>query len=378
MEFLKYGPIKAIIALFAAIILLPQAFTQAQEQTDINIANQDEYLQYLQNEYYTDSYVPCDESKIADFDIQQAIADGVKYNEVAFIGSHNSYQLTSTEGYRKLFGALDIASFGLIKADSASYNMDTLTQQFEVGIRNLEIDVEVTETDGKVGFVVCHNPLLDNASSCYDFEKAVEEIKLWSDNNPGHLPISIIIEPKEDVPLFGDFKTFTFDYIDEFETVLTEKLGDKILTPAEMMGEYDSLKQMRENDGWLPLKDTLGKVIILLHDSNVTDKYIKQDESIKSQAMFPMLRYKSRNKSYTSFIIDNEVASASVHKSESIDKCKLIVRTRADSYLSYSEEKYEKVDSCVSQIISTDYPVRFAVNEEHAYTFDGFTVKLVK
>ena len=37
-----------------------------------NIKYQDEHLEYLKSEYYTDTYVPCDEQKMADFDIERA------------------------------------------------------------------------------------------------------------------------------------------------------------------------------------------------------------------------------------------------------------------------------------------------------------------
>lgn len=378
INLIKYGPIQAVIALIFVLILLPQTITASFAQVKTNIAFQNAHMEYLKTEYYTEDYIPCDENKIAAFEIEQAIEDGVKYNEVAFIGTHNSYQIEATEEFLKLYNAVDVVTFGIIDGETADFTMDTLTEQMQLGIRNFEIDIETVVTDDEIGFVVSHSPLLDNTSSCYDFEKALEEIKMWSDANPNHLPISIIIEPKEFLLPISGMRNFNLEYANAFDDLLREKLGETLLTPSEMMGEYASLKEMREADGWLPLEDTLGKVLVLMHDTAVTEDYINQDVSIKSQAMFPMLRFDDRNETYTSFIICNDPEDALENKPEAIDKCNLIVRTRADSYPTFSDERYELANQCGSQIISTDYPFRAGENKNHVYSFGGYTVKLVK
>ncbi|MBQ7296157.1 MAG: hypothetical protein IJW86_08220 [Clostridia bacterium] len=376
---LKYGPIKAVLSLVSILlVLLPSAISAGYETVDENIAYQSEHMRYLKEEYYTDSYVPCDESKIAAFDISQAIASGVRYNEVAFLGTHNSYKIGATEQYKKLYDALDVATFGIIGSETADFAADTLTQQLELGIRNLEIDIETVVSDSGADFVVSHIPYLDNVSSCYDLALALSEIKLWSDNNPGHLPVSVIIEPKKAVVPVGGMRGFNIDYANELDALVRNVLGETLLTPKEMMGEYSSFKEMRENDGWLPLGDTMGKVLVLLHDCSATDKFIKQDETIKSRAMFPVLRYNDRNERYTSFILDNEPDTALKHEKESIDKCNLIVRTRADSFPDFSEERYELINKCRSQIVSSDYVVKYGETPYHTFSFDGYTVKLVK
>lgn len=378
MDFAKYNPLKAIIALFSIIALLPSALSVSDAVIAENIALQEEHMEYLKNEYYKD-YTPVDESQFAGFDISKAVADGVKYNEVAFVGTHNSYQLASTEEYAKIYDALNTATFGIVDDSKTDFNMEFLTRQLEAGIRSLEIDIETVVKNGETSFVVSHVPLIDETSSCYDFEKAIEEIKMWSDMNPGHLPVTIIIEPKKNVIPVKNMKNFSIGYAVELDALLREVLGDTLLTPAEMMGEYESFREMRENDGWLPLGDTMGKVLVLLHDTTVTSKYIALDESIKTQAMFPMLRYSDRDKSYASFIIDNDPADVLKHKAEAIDRCRLIVRTRADSYPSYSDKRSENAGLCGAQIVSTDYPVRTDTAGEHTFTFNGgYLIKLTQ
>ena len=122
-------------------------------------------------------------------------------------------------------------------------------------------------------------------TTCYDFELAMKEIAMWSDNNPDHLPITIIIEPKGTFIPLKDMKKFSIDYADEFDTALRETLGDKLFTPADMLRDYASFGEMRAADDWCEVKNMLGKVVILLHDCGATEEYIALDPSFGTQAM---------------------------------------------------------------------------------------------
>lgn len=374
--------LKAIVSIILIIaIVMLSLFISANVagfvHIEKNIEYQNSHIDYLKNEYYA-NYTPCNEQKLADFDIQQALADGVKFNEVAFLGTHNSYQLLATKPKRALMKAIEIISLGKVDYTKATFEMDTLTNQLEYGVRNLEIDIETVDDGENIGFIVTHAPILDNVTSCYDFAKALEEIKMWSDNNPNHLPISVLIEPKGEVLNINNMQNFSLEYANALGETIKSVLGDTLLTPAQMMGDYASFKEMRENDGWLTLEETLGKVMVLMHPCGVTDDYIKQDETIKSQVMFPMLRFQSINETYASFILDNDPQNAFTNNRATIDMCNLIVRTRADSHPTFSDERYAYADVCGSQIITTDYPPRSVRTDEHTYNFDGYTVKLLK
>lgn len=342
-----------------------------------NIEFQEEHIEYLKTEYYK-NYTPEDEGKITAFDLDKAIEDGVKINEIAVLGTHNSYQTLATKETRFLMNIIDTITLKKLGLDTFDFEMDTLTEQLEMGIRNVEIDIETLDEGEKIEFKVTHNSIVDNASSAYDFEKAMEEIKLWSDNNPGHIPVFVIVEPKSFVVEVNGMKKFSLEYAKELDKILEETLGDSLLTPEDMLRDYASFKDMRENDDWLTLKETQGKIMVLLHDCDVTESYIAIDESIKTQKMFPMLRYDDRNESYTSFILENDPWRATERKKDSIDECNLIVRTRADKYPNFSTERYEVTEECGSQIITTDFPEKVDGNEEHFYSFDGKKVKIIK
>lgn len=379
MQMIKF--ISALLSLiFFVFSGLPAIISEGQEVRKENISEQLERLEKLSKLYASEDYIPVNESEVVGFDVQKAYADGVKFNEVAYIATHNSYQLQSVPSLQKLFRDFETVSFGLINGDIPLYCSDTLTEQFNVGIRSIELDIETVVDGDDVSFVCTHSPLIDMTSSCYDFELALEEIKMWSDANPGHLPISIIVEPKEFFLLENGMRFINLKYANVLDNLIREAFGEKLITPAEMMGEHNSLKEMREADDWMRLEDCAGRVAVSFHDTDgVTGRFIKQDETLKSRAMFPMLRYKDRDKSYASVLIVNKPNDIEKHSTELIYEKNLIVRTRVDSYGSYNEEDRRKTLESGAQILSTDYPKKADMtNVDYYVSFGDGSAKIIK
>lgn len=376
--------IKFISALLSLIFFvfsgLPAIISESKIAREENIQLQIQRINALSELYKSGDYVPVNESELVGFDVQKAYADGVKFNEVAYIATHNSYQLQSVPSYQKAYRDLETVTFGLIKGDAPTYCSDTLTEQFNVGIRSIELDVETVVNGDDVSFICTHSPLIDMTSSCYDFELALEEIKMWSDANPGHLPISIIVEPKEFFLLENGMRFINLKYANVLDNLIREAFGEKLITPAEMMGEHNSLKEMREADDWMRLEDCAGRVAVFFHDTDgVTGRFIKQDETLKSRAMFPMLRYKDRDKSYASVLIVNKPDDIEKRSTELIYEKNLIVRTRVDSFGSYNEEDRRKTLESGAQILSTDYPKKADMtNVEYYVDFSNGTAKIIK
>lgn len=377
------GVTKWISALLSIILFvfvgLPNVITQNKNARVENIAEQIERVQNLADNYASGNYKKVDESALAGFDVEKAYADGVKFNEVAYIATHNSYQLESVPAYQQIYRDIETVSFGLFNGDAPLYCSDTLTDQFNIGVRSIELDIETVVDGDSVSFVCSHSPLIDMTSSCYNFELALEEIKMWSDANPDHLPITVIIEPKKFFLLDDGMRFLNLEYTNKLDDLIREVFGDKLITPAEMMGDHNSLKEMREADDWMSLEEAAGQIVVLLHDTTVTDKYIKQDESIKTQAMFPMLRYADRDKSYASFLIVNDPEDIEKYGNELIYEKNLIVRTRVDSFGSYNEEDRQITLGSGAQILSTDYPPKADMTDVDYYVdFEPGTAKVIK
>ncbi len=372
--------ISALLSLILCFVFTyPAMIRQVQEQKPLDIQEQLDRIEQLEKDYKSGNYTKVNENSFCDFDLGKACADGVKYNEVSFLGTHNSYQKECVPARQKLFQDASTVTFGLVKSEKATFSADYLTDQLNLGIRSIELDVETVVADGKISFVCSHAPVLDMPTHCYDFALALKEIKLWSDANPNHLPITIIIEPKKVFIPDKNMHYFTCGYANELGEQAKAIFGDTLITPADMIGKHSSFKEMREADDWMTLSETRGHVMILLHDTTVTDKYIEQDTSIKTQAMFPMLRYDSRDKDYASFLLINKAKDIQVQAAEVLGK-KLVIRTRSDNFGSYKESDSQIALNSGAQIVSTDYPPKADMSKaQRVVTFNGgYTVSIVK
>ena len=376
-EFLR-RIIRFIPGLLSTIIAFVSVFSVSAERLDEEITEQIQRISELESAYSNGEIAPVDEASFFDGDLQAELDAGIKFNEMAFLATHNSYQSESTETTKKLYRSLSDLTFGLVSEKTADFESETLTNQLNSGIRSLELDIEVFDRDGDISFTCMHSPNVEMTTTCYDFELAMKEIALWSDNNPNHLPITIIIEPKGTFIPLKDMKKFNIDYADEFDTALRETLGNKLFTPADMLRDYSSFGEMRAADDWCKVKDMLGKVVILLHECNATEKYIALDPSFGTQAMFPMLRPEDVERDCTSFILMNKPAELLESQNEIVDNLKIIVRTRTDKFTEVTEERRENALASKAHIISTDSPPRTDnTDESYVVSFNGKTVRKV-
>ena len=367
--------IKFFPALISTIVAFVSVFSVSAERLDEEIAEQIQRISELESAYASGEIAPVDEASFFEGDLQTELEAGIKFNEIAFLATHNSYQSESTETTKKLYRSLSDLTFGLVSEKTADFESETLTNQLESGIRSFELDIEVFDREGDVSFTCMHSPNIEMTTTCYDFKLAMKEIAMWSDNNPDHLPITIIIEPKGTFIPLKDMKKFNIDYADEFDTALRETLGDKLFTPADMLRDYASFGEMRAADDWCEVKNMLGKVVILLHDCGATEEYIALDPSFGTQAMFPMLREEDINRDCASFILMNKPAEL-LEIQDTILEENLMVRTRTDKFTEITEKRKADALSSCANIISTDFPPRTDnTDESYVVTFNGKTIR---
>ena len=138
--------VKIILSVFLTAFLVLLGIFIAAVVSNINVIDenikfQEEHLEYLKTEYYK-NYTPKNEADLAAFDLEKAIEDGVKLNEIAILGTHNSYQTLATKETRFLMNIIEAITFEKFGLNTFDFEMDTLTEQLEMGIRNVEIDIE--------------------------------------------------------------------------------------------------------------------------------------------------------------------------------------------------------------------------------------------
>lgn len=363
---------KFLSLLIATVMLVPATMQQSVENSEADRVSQIERIKALETAYSNGEMPKVNEADFVEGDLNLALNNGLKFNELSFVATHNSYQTKGADAWCELFDNLSTLTFGLLSDELGEFSNQTLTEQFNCGIRSIEMDIETVKNGDSISFVCMHSPYFDTGTTSYDFALALKEIKMWSDYNPGHLPITVIVEPKKVFLPAENMKYFNLEYAFALEEIIRSVLGDKLFEPADMLRGYDSFSEMRFADDWCQVKDMLGKVVVLLHDTNVTEDYIELDESIKTQAMFPMLRYKHKDLSYASFLLINKPKEALKTSDEVIDEYKLIVRTQVDSYTNVSQEKRDNAMLSGAQILSTDYPVRTDLKpEDYTVSFEN-------
>jgi hypothetical protein len=285
---------------------------------------------------------PVDEQSFAGFDL--SLSNQIKFNQVQSLITHNSYKKNITWETRTFFSA-----FSFIRnIRSSEYEHDNMTAQFNNGIRGVELDISYE--NGR--FLVYHIKPVDTGSTCPDWELALEEIKIWSDNNPGHLPISVLVELK-DASMSSDRLRLLDDSV---RRIMGE---DKLITPALLMGDNDSLSKVAANKDWILLSEVMGKVMFILHPhEEATANYIRLDPSLRSLSFVPMF-------SYDDFVLPRPDFAPHylLIKEDKLDigavrplvAAGYMVRVRMDAPLRYAENNKKLAVDTGAQLISTDY-----------------------
>lgn len=367
---------KFLSVFLSALLGWTPFYKESAVQGELDREEQIRYVATLEELYESGEAEKCDDSEFFLGNLERTLASGIRFNEMAFIGTHNSYQTQSVFSVQALFDILDKITFGLaVGEDSGKLNSPKLTEQLNCGIRNLEIDIEASYGENGYSFNCFHVPMLDMTTNCYDLELALKEIKMWSDYNPGHLPVTIIIEPKKVFAPMENMEYFSLESAEALDSLLRLTLGDSLFTPADMLKDYESFAKLREAEGWAEVSSMLGKVVVLLHETTVTEDYIALDESIKSQAMFPMLRPDDVNRDCTSFIIMNDAEKYSDNIEKAVSDG-FIVRVRADLNSEKNEQQANAALSSKAQLIATDYPVYKGLERDGFVSFDNN--KLIK
>lgn len=167
-----------------------------------------------------------------------AMDDTLRLQHVQVRGTHNSYHVDSNGG----------------TFDPWAYTHAPIYDQLDrLGIRQLELDVY---DQGDDGLQVFHVPGVDMASRCLQFADCLIEVRRFSDAFPGHLPIYIQIEPK------NDFQPEELEpFFARLEGEITKVFAkSRIITPDEVQGQAATLREVITGTGWPALGQLRGRV----------------------------------------------------------------------------------------------------------------------
>lgn len=280
---------------------------------------------------------------------------GLRLNQIQVIGTHNSYKVRAPE---PMFSQMLERYPQVLTLDYAHPALDV---QLDRGVRSFEIDVYYyPERDEKLR--VMHVPRIDEASNVRTWRRALRVIKRWSDMHPGHLPISVLVEAKDD-PIeeldvaVNPFTAEAFALMDaQIREVFPE---DRLLTPDDVRGGHATLPEAIEKDGWPLLDDVRGQVFFCLHErGDLAAMYAEPSPVTEGRAMF--LRGEGGKPWSAVFVIDDpRDPTLPDHARKGY-----IVRTRADANLreprAGDRTRFEAALESGAHILSTDYPAGWA------------------
>jgi hypothetical protein len=311
--------------------------------------------------------------------------DDTLMNEVQYLGTHNSYHIQTRDDIFQL-----LLAFSHDLAVTLEYTHIPLQEQFDTqGIRQIELDVFddpegglyadhpiltfLTGEDaasgipelGEPGLKVLHVQDVDYATTCYTFVSCLREIKVWSDNHPGHLPITVLVEAKDDsipdplnlgfvVPL--EFGVAAVNRIDE--EIRSVFPPGQLIVPDDVRGNFATLEAAVLTQGWPRLAEARGRIMFALDNTNaVRDNYIAGHSSLAGRVLFtdspagtPEAAFMKRNDPL-----------ANPGEIEALVAQGYMVRTRADADTvqarSGDTTQRDAALNSGAHFISTDYPV---------------------
>src|ERR671916_3076287 len=277
----------------------------------------------------------------------------VRLHQIQVLASHNSYHV---EPEPTLLDALK--AFVGQQAEGFEYTHRPLAEEFDAGVRQIELDVFVDDADGghyaqpvlvpavglapvdpalsTPGLKVLHVQEVDYRSTCPTFVDCLTQVRSWSDAHPDHLPITIQIEAKDGTipdpePGFG-FVT-PLPWTAAHFTTLEAEIGsvfasDRVLTPGEVRGRFPTLTEAVQAGRWPRLDDVRGQVMFVLDDKGAKrDAYRTQEPDLVDRWVF--VDVPETDPDAAVMVVNDPIGSAD--RIRALVDAGFIVRTRADA-----------------------------------------------
>lgn len=309
-------------------------------------------------------------------------ADILKLNQIQVIGTHNSYHAGLPPNEKTWLQKQNPQA-----AAALDYSHPPLTQQFDAGVRQIELDVYADSRGGlyahpkapalvaaaglpadpaedpnglmlKPGFKVMHVQDIDQRSTCQPFVSCLKEVRSWSKAHPGHVPLFILVETKQGSPKnmqLTEPEPFTpavFDSLDaEIRSVFSPA---ELITPDDIRGSYDTLNHAVLAGHWPALAASRGKVMFLMDQPPVTEVYLQGHPALRGRVIFTN---SVPGQPDAAFLERNDGPSADI--TALVRKGYLIrARTDADTRQARIDDTSTRDAMMASgaQILSTDYP----------------------
>lgn len=187
----------------------------------------------------------------------------LRLNQVQLKATHNSYHQRPA----------------LIFAPSHDYSQPSLETQLDyLGVRGFELDVHAGDS-GEIE--VYHFGPIDTRSSCRTLASCLTTIRRWSDRHRQHVPIVIWIEVKN--VGFGEH----LEDLASIDTTIRQVFDEeRLITPDAVQASYSSPRARVRAEGWPTLAETRGRLLFVLLNRGLSERYTGGYRSLAGRAMF--------------------------------------------------------------------------------------------
>jgi hypothetical protein len=350
--------------------------------------------------------------------VAAAADDGLRLNQVQVVGSHNSYHLEAT--------AAESALRGIVSPDgekALQYAHPVLGTQFAgQQVRQIELDVWADPDGGLYakpllrtltfggaydpvmktpGTKVLHIQDIDYHSNCLTFVRCLQAVKTWSDANPAHVPIAVLVEFKDSaLSLTGLQKTnltkaavqklstapkaaktakatatkqkaavslaltttplpWTTARMDTVDSDIRSVFSaGNLITPDDVRGSDASLEHAVLTSGWPTLASSRGKILFLMdNNGSYRDSYLAGHPALAGRVLFTN---STPGQADAAFVEENDPIANQARIQAEV-AAGYVVRTRADVDTAQARSNDTSMRDAAlasgAQWVSTDYPV---------------------
>ncbi|WP_102580685.1 phosphatidylinositol-specific phospholipase C1-like protein [Xanthomonas arboricola] len=324
-----------------------------------------------------------------------------RLTDLQYIGSHNSYHAGFAPSEATLLQRLSPELFAAL-----DYRHPPLRQQLDDGVRQLELDVFADANGGryahpasvaqiakaglppappsapakvmsKPGFKVMHVQDVDQRSTCQPLIACLQEVRAWSKQHPGHVPIFILLETKQATVQLAfptvqpePFDPATMDALDaELRSVFRP---GEYLSPDQVRGNAATLNAAVLAHGWPPLSEARGKVVFLLDQRAAGASYLRGHPSLRGRVCFTNAVPGQDDAAFT------ELNDGPAETITQLVKAGYLVRTRTDAdlkeALQHDTTRRDRMLASGAQLLSTDFPAHEPAGNGYVVRFDDDAV----
>ncbi len=340
----------------------------------------------------------------------------LRINQIQVVGTHNSYQLppdprvlaAMAPRLEALYREMQARMTPEMKArfleehpnpmanafaDGLDYLHPPLEAQLRAGARSLELDLHPDPEGGRYldplpyrelraageadlpplhadalrapGLKVFHLADVDFRSLCPRFRDCLRILRNWSDANPGHSPVFVLLEPKTGgldraIPGATPVPPFDAAAFDEVEASLLAVLGRKrLITPDDVRQTAPTLEAGARAGNWPRLAEARGRFLFLFivpgRNLALFAPYLAGRPSLEGRLAFVQ---GEPGMAHAAFVmVDNALARPG--EIERLVNAGHLVRSRADidtfEARTNDATRRDRALASGAQIVSTDY-----------------------